>query len=820
MKVIRVFIASPSDLAAERKALKQIADELNQSLRDLDCFIDLLGWEGRLPGFGRPQEQINEDVDCCELFVGVLWGRWGTPSGEFTSGFEEEFERAKSRRRQTDALPEIWLYFKDPNPERVADPGEQLRQVLAFRRQIEERRELFFKTFPDTEAWRGAISGNLLRYVIKRYKAGDNEAASGEATRAVSGLVRGHSDQSTYQALVGLVPAELRRISEVLQAAVAEARADQFQDKVTALGGGGIARLYLLAAAMAYPTTLEVLSNHAANLIYRHRDECEVTIEWEHSLLVASMLREGNENIPGWYWLKGLDPPVVGRTFMRLVTTSADEELRASILKMLAERPPLGNSNDEHEQLIFACLKSEGDRRAVLPYARRFGGQGTMERLVQLIETMRDDEGSKLKEVADAILCRLDPGAGLEEILKEGRTPSIYCRAELSEAIERLDERQLRQAFLAPHESLRFLAISELARRQQLTTDEAKCGLSDSSRTVKHAAVRHLIRTGDITSVSQITDIVRTKEEPATAAISSFLDLEDGLTEDSLIEELYRTFDREALEEEVRWYNPSGHVAYKVLGLKYFANIGATVHKDLRDGFQVRRNADKERLNAEYVARASAELAGLVKENPANMQLLQDSIAEAVKQLYGHDEFIEKQYGRAALSVLAVHGTAEDLEVARSAISSDHRDAREAALQIISRWGGETDVRYLVQLASDDFGDVAVAAASAALRLSTDPWATAMQFLQRGAEPFVEVGLKALDGHRDLSKRWLELEPLLSSKYGVVRSGVVRLLASLLDTVKLEAVMEKCLSSPTCYYNVVAGLDRELYGPEPWKLAS
>ena len=53
------------------------------------------------------------------------------------------------------------------------------------------------------------------------------------------------------------MPAELRRISEVLQAAVAEARADQFQDKVTALGGGGIARLYLLAAAMAYPTTLE-----------------------------------------------------------------------------------------------------------------------------------------------------------------------------------------------------------------------------------------------------------------------------------------------------------------------------------------------------------------------------------------------------------------------------------------------------------------------------------------------------------------------------------------------------------------------------------
>ena len=732
MKVIRVFIASPSDLGAERKTLKQVADELNQSLRGLDCFIDLLGWEDRLPGFGRPQEQINEDVDRCELFVGALWGRWGTPSGKFTSGFEEEFERAKSRRRQTGALPEIWLYFKEPDPERVADPGKQLRQVLAFRRQVEKQRELFFKTFPDTEAWRGAIRGNLLRYVIQRYKARDDDA-SGEASRAVSGAVRIHPDQSTSQARVRPVPPELRRVSEVLQEAVAEASTDQFQDKVTALGGGGIARLYLLAAAMAYPTTLEVLSNHAANLIYRHRDECEVTIKWERSLLVASMLREGNENIPGWYWLKDLNPRVIGQTFMRLVTTSADDGLRASILKMLAERPTLGNSSDEHEQLILACLEGESDRHAVLPYARRFGGRGTMERLIQLIETVPVDEGAKLKEVADAILCRLDPGAGFEEFLKEGGTPSIYCRAELSEAIDHLDERQLRHAFLGPHESVRVLAISELARRQLLTTDEAKRGLSDSSRTVKHTAVRHLIRTGDIVSVSQITDIVKTKGDPETTAIMSVLNLENGLTEESLIEELYRTFDRKVLEEEVRWYNSNGHVAYKVLGLKYFDDIGATVREDLRNGFQVRRNADKERLTAEHVARASAELAGLLKENRAATQLLQDSIAETMKQLYGHDEFIEKRYRCAALSVLAVHGAAEDLDVARSAISSEDRDNRKAALQIISRWGGETDVRGLVQLASDDFGDVAMDAASAALRLSTDPWAAATQFPSAGS---------------------------------------------------------------------------------------
>ena len=548
-----------------------------------------------------------------------------------------------------------------------------------------------------------------------------------------------------------------------------------------------------------------------------------MTIESEHSLLIASMLKEGNENIPGWYWLKGLEPRVVGQTLMRLVTTSADAELRASILKMLTERPALGNSSDEHEQLIMACLESESDRPAMLPYARRFGDQGTIEWLPQLIETMPNDEVATLKDVVDTIVCRLNPGAGFKEILKEGRTPSIYCLHELNEAIDRLDERELRHALSSPHESLRVLAISELARRQLLTTDEATSGVSDSSPKVKHAAVRHLIGTGDIVSVNHITDIVKTDEAPATATLSAYLEATTGIAKESLIEELYRTFDREALEQEARWERPHGSLAYKVRGLKYFDDVGVTMRKDLTDGFQMRRNADKERLKAELVAQVTqddATVAHLVKSDPVNMQLYRDAVGEAVKKLSKHDECVEDQYRRAALSVFAVHGAAEDVEGARSAMSSNDRDTRKAALQIISQWGDETDVRRLVRLASDDFGDVAVDAAAAALRLSKDQWAAAIQFLERGERPFVEVGLKALGGHSDLSDRWSDLEPLLSSTHSVVRSGVVRLLATILDTVKLETIMERYLSSPTYYYNVVAGLDRELYGPGPWKLAS
>jgi hypothetical protein len=81
-RLIRVFIASPGDLGPERQRAREVADELNSTLgRQFNVEIDLLGWEDTLPGVGRPQALINSDVDNCDLFIGLLWKHWGTPSG-------------------------------------------------------------------------------------------------------------------------------------------------------------------------------------------------------------------------------------------------------------------------------------------------------------------------------------------------------------------------------------------------------------------------------------------------------------------------------------------------------------------------------------------------------------------------------------------------------------------------------------------------------------------------------------------------------------------------------------------------------------------
>jgi hypothetical protein len=121
-QVLSVFLASPSDVAEERIIAANVVAELNKIFRVLGWQIDLHKWEDAAPGFGRPQSKINSAVDACQLFVGLLWERWGQPTGEYSSGFEEEYERARKRRKAEDE-PEIWLVFKELSAERLKDPG-------------------------------------------------------------------------------------------------------------------------------------------------------------------------------------------------------------------------------------------------------------------------------------------------------------------------------------------------------------------------------------------------------------------------------------------------------------------------------------------------------------------------------------------------------------------------------------------------------------------------------------------------------------------------------------------------------------------------
>ena len=96
-KICRLFLASPNDTIPERKIVKGIVEELNDTLcKALNLTVELISWENATyPGVGQyAQQVINEQIgDDYDLFVGIMWTKFGTKTLTADSGTEEEYKR-------------------------------------------------------------------------------------------------------------------------------------------------------------------------------------------------------------------------------------------------------------------------------------------------------------------------------------------------------------------------------------------------------------------------------------------------------------------------------------------------------------------------------------------------------------------------------------------------------------------------------------------------------------------------------------------------------------------------------------------------------
>jgi hypothetical protein len=165
---LRLFLASPGGVETERKAVRRLAEELSVPFRRHGWQIEVLGWEDRGPASGRAQARINADVDRCDIFLGIVWDRWGTPTGEHSSGFAEEWDRAR-KRWEGEGSPELWLCFKSVDEKRFeVEDAAQLAQVVQFRESIESEEVAFYKPFRSPAELQLAIRRELISELLNR----------------------------------------------------------------------------------------------------------------------------------------------------------------------------------------------------------------------------------------------------------------------------------------------------------------------------------------------------------------------------------------------------------------------------------------------------------------------------------------------------------------------------------------------------------------------------------------------------------------------------------------------------------------------------
>ena len=143
--LIRVFLASPGDVSDERKAVREVFEDINRTLgNDKQVRFEVVGWDtDSIPAYGNdPQELVNKQIGAMEsydLFIGIMWNRFGGATPRAGSGTEEEFNRAVDSINKS-GTPWIMCYFNQApfTPQNAAE-AEQKFKVMKFKERVQER---------------------------------------------------------------------------------------------------------------------------------------------------------------------------------------------------------------------------------------------------------------------------------------------------------------------------------------------------------------------------------------------------------------------------------------------------------------------------------------------------------------------------------------------------------------------------------------------------------------------------------------------------------------------------------------------------------
>ena len=79
---LRIFIACPGDVAAEKERLPKIVERLQEQANQAGFILELKEWRQVIPDMGLPQQIIFNQINAnsWDIFVGVLWIRFGDRS--------------------------------------------------------------------------------------------------------------------------------------------------------------------------------------------------------------------------------------------------------------------------------------------------------------------------------------------------------------------------------------------------------------------------------------------------------------------------------------------------------------------------------------------------------------------------------------------------------------------------------------------------------------------------------------------------------------------------------------------------------------------
>lgn len=190
-KTISILISCPGDVTEEKELIiRKCKDFTESNFGRSNISFTILDWKGFVGQCGiRPQEQLNSYFGTYDVYIGILWKRFGTKTGavnaegiEYESGTEEEFDIAIECFKSC-GTPKIYFFIKcyDRVTNSTSD-AEQLLNVYRFIDEHEKSKNNFLNKFETGEDFDSKIT-KLLKELENSILFENEEKTKGVITK-------------------------------------------------------------------------------------------------------------------------------------------------------------------------------------------------------------------------------------------------------------------------------------------------------------------------------------------------------------------------------------------------------------------------------------------------------------------------------------------------------------------------------------------------------------------------------------------------------------------------------------------------------------
>lgn len=675
LKIIRVFIGSPGGLDDERQAAHDVINSVNRSHSERwGLHFKLLGWENAVPGYVRPQSKINDDLDKCEYFIGVLWNRWGSrPSIDaegYTSGFEEEYFRAKERIEKG-LMKDMAIYFKSIEVPAGMEPGEEVRKVFDFKKKCIEEKKVFFKAFADVHAFRDVVREKLEEIGWHETEAFLNEAQQLNQTKKPSSSEENSAELSNSD--TKLLSNEARSfLNELIQ---------RPSDWETTLPYE-IARLRLIGTAVTRSGNDDFyLGNHDANLIFKKFRNATLSQQEIRALIDCGVAGFQHQNVPLWRWLAKSEHSNGPWTRIEITSAIGNETEKKHAIELLSlgsQHIPAINDLFDKRRILTSWLSDEATSQifdAAVSFLASCGRNEDLSLIEEIAAQCTPHRRMKVEGAIVGILSRTDVNTALNRVV-EREVDKIDTKIinTLFASTSSILTPVILSCISAKPELIRLKATEILFHRNEITLDLAEILLTDSNYDIRLLAAESLRRFNN--------DFDEDVAKKALLFVKSASSLFSGTrreTDDTYYKR-YRMnrlceLDYSTLKSKVISSNVFSDEELSALYLKYKSKEQSEIRKNLKNYFKL------------YFEEKLLK----TKQNTT----LNNEIEKNIRSL---EVFIRTKHCNHALNALCNIQNSADIDIIRDVIDNYEIKSTEAVLCYLSKFGDWSDIDRVKKL--------------------------------------------------------------------------------------------------------------------------